>query len=436
MTDLISDRSKTLIVAVVSGLVGRAVALMAPLLVMGPMLGHLGPTLFGIWLTAVSLASLANFLDLGIGNAALTRLSEAYGRCDYDGARSLLGQAYALLGALAFAFIVLTIAGISLADLVMPGLFEAGVVIIVLCALFLTFVTGLLVKLLQARHDFVHSQLVQAAGPVIALLVSLWAISANLPALMVILLYTLAAPLTQAVWTAIYFLVRPAQRPAFERLDQASMQGWLSMGGAFFVVSILTALGMNMDNLIIMARVGAEAVTNFGVPARLGSLLLLIVFTVFMPLWPLFSNALARGDRQWLQRTALNMSVGGALGVAVVGMALVLLADPIIQLWMGRTFPDQRLILLGLVASTTIVALTSPFNMILNAAGMAKEQILPWTVFVVLCLVAKSFLVSPGTTWWVPWITTAAYAVFVTPRVLQLAFRRLRDIPPSGLAAR
>lgn len=429
MPGIINERSRTLIVAVISGLVGRAVALLAPLLVMGPMLDHLGPTLFGIWLSAVSLAALANFLDFGIGNAALTRLSEAYGRDDYEGARLLLGQAYALLGALTSGLVVLTITGITLVDLVMPGGFEAGIVIIVLCALFLTFVTGLLVKLLQSRHAFVHSQLVQVAGPAIALSVSLWAIAAGLPAVIVVLLYTLASPLTQAAWTVIYFLANPAQRPVFGRLSRASIQDWISIGGAFFVVSILTALGMNMDNLIIMARVGAEAVTNFGVPARLGSLLMLIVFTVFMPLWPVFGNALARGDRQWLERTALNMSVGGALGVVLVGTGLVLLAEPIIQFWVGRAFPDQRLILLGLVASTTVIALTSPFNMILNAAGMAKEQILPWTAFVVLCVVAKSVLVSAGTTWWVPWITTAAYAVLVTPRILQLAFRRLREIP-------
>ena len=423
-------RSKTLIVAVLSGLVGRAVALLAPLLVMGPMLNHLGPTLFGIWLTAVSLAGIANFLDFGIGNAALTKLSEAFGRDDLDGARSVLGQAYTLLAGLAAGFIVLTIAGTGLILLILPGVFEsraqAAAVAIVLCTLFLTFVTGLLVKLLQSRQAFVHAQLLQVVGPIVALAICLWAIAAGLEPVIVVLLYTLASPLTQAAWSVIYFITHPMRRPTFESLDRTSIRTLTDIGGAFFFVSILTAIGMNMDNLVIAGRAGADAVTNFGLPARLGSLLMLIVFTVFMPLWSLFGHALARGDRQWLLRTALKMSAGGAVAVLVVGLTLVALADPIMLFWMGRTFPDQQLVLLGMVASTTVIAITSPFNMILNAAGMAKQQILPWTGFVVLCLVAKSFLVTSETTWWVPWITTAAYAVFVTPRVLQLAFGKIR----------
>jgi O-antigen/teichoic acid export membrane protein len=423
-------RTKTLFIAVISGLAGRAVALLAPLLVMGPMLDHLGSILFGIWLTAVSLAALANFLDFGIGNAALTRLSEAFGRGDLDGARALLGQAYVLLAGLAASFIVLTIVGTGLITVVLPGVFEsqtqATVVAIVLSNLFLTFVTGLLIKLLQARQAYVHAQLVQITGPLAALSVSLLAISAGFESVIVVLLYTLATPLTQAAWSLVYFAARPTQRPAFDKLDRTSIRPWAGIGGAFFVVSILTAVGMNVDNIIIAARAGAEAVTNFGVPARLGSLLMLIVFTIFMPLWTLFGNALAGGDREWLLRTAMKMSAGGALGVMIVGLTMILLADPIFMLWMNRTFPDQQLVLMGMVALATVIALTSPFNMILNAAGMARQQILPWSGFVVLSLVAKTLVVAPETTWWVPWITTAAYAVCVTPRILTLAIAKAR----------
>lgn len=428
---MINVGTKALIVAVSSGLLGRAVALLAPLLVMRPMLDHLGSMLFGVWLTAVSLAALANFLDFGIGNAALTRLSEAFGRGDLSGARSLLGQAYMLLAGLSVGFVVLTITGTALIIVVLPGVFEsqtqAAIVAIVFSALFLTFVTGMLIKLLQARQAFVHAQIVQIAGPITALLASLWAISASFDPVIVVLVYTLASPFTQAAWSAVYFTVRPEERPVFDKLDQTSIHAWTEIGGAFFVVSILTAVGMNMDNLIIVSQVGAEAVADFGVPARLGSLLMLIVFTVFMPLWTLFGNALARGNREWLWYTALKMSVGGALGVLIVGVTMVIMADPIFLLWMGRSFPDQQLVLMGMVASATMIAFTSPFNMILNAAGMARQQILPWTTFVAVCITAKTLLVAPDTTWWVPWITTTAYAVCITPRILHLAIAKARS---------
>ena len=117
---LMNGRTKTFIVAVSSGLIGRSVALLSPLVVMGPMLSHLGTVLFGIWLTATSMAALANFLDFGIGNATLTRLSEAFGKNNLLSARSLLGQAYTLLATLGGACILLTLAATLVAMQFLP----------------------------------------------------------------------------------------------------------------------------------------------------------------------------------------------------------------------------------------------------------------------------------------------------------------------------
>lgn len=434
-----NERTRNLAIAVLSGLAGRGVALLSPLIVMGPMLNHLGTVLFGIWLTAVSLAALANFLDFGIGNAALTRLSEAFGRNELSAVRALLGQAYALLAGLSGGFILLTLAATLVFVNVVPETPEIGeqaaVVALVLCTLFLTFSTGLLVRLLQARQSYLHAQLVQVVGPLSALCASLSGIALGLSPVMVLVLYTVAAPLTQALWSVVFFAVTPALRPVFVGINRVSMRSLTSLGGAYFIVSILTALGMNMDNVIIAARAGAAAVTDFGVPARLGSLLMLIVFTLFMPLWSLFGEALGRGDRRWLVRATFGMSAAGSLGVFIVGLGLVVFADPIIQLWMGRGFPAQQSILMGLVAAATLIAATSPFNMVLNAAGMARQQILPWAFFVATSGAAKLLLVTPQTTWWVPWITALGYAVCVTPRVVQLAVGRLREMPSQSLAA-
>jgi O-antigen/teichoic acid export membrane protein len=428
-----NGRTKTFIVAVSSGLIGRSVALLSPLVVMGPMLSHLGTVLFGIWLTATSMAALANFLDFGIGNATLTRLSEAFGKNNLLSARSLLGQAYTLLATLGGACILLTLAATLVAMQFLPETSvtaeQVTVVAIVLCALFLTFCTGLLVRLLQSRQSYVHANIVQSAGPLFAMSASLMGIALDLSPVAVVALYAAAAPTTQALWTTVYFVRRPSLRPAFHGLDKASIGGLVDLGGAFFVVSILTSIGMNMDNLIIAASVGAEAVTDFGVPARLGTLLLFIIFTVFMPLWSLFGDALARGDRTWLSSTALRASLAGSFVVLVIGLGLVMFADDIIQIWMGRAFPNQQRVLLGLVLSATLIAATSPFNMILNAAGMARQQILPWATFVSVSAFAKVLLIAPQTTWWAPWITAATYMLFVTPRILQLAIGRMRAIP-------
>ena len=421
-----TSRARRLIVAVFSGILGRAVVLVAPVVVMGPMLTHLGPSLFGMWLTALAVTAMASFLDFGIGNATLTRLADAFGRDDPAAVRRVLGEAYFLLGGISFVLLALVGLGVVLAPHVMPEAVASGQVAllaIVLVALFLSFPTLMIWRLLQAQHAFVQSQLAQIAGPLLALVACLVAIRAGAHPIAVVAFYALANTLVQLVWTVVYFLRNPSHRPQFVGLDRQSMRSMLALGGAFFVLSIFSLSGMNADNVIIAARAGAAVVAEYGVPAKLGSILMMIVGTVFMPLWPLFGDALARQDRAWLLTTTRRMSIGGAACVLAIGLGLTAFADPILSAWMGRGFADQKLILLGWTVATTVIAFTAPYNMVLNAAGLARPQILPWAAFVVVSIGAKAMLLTPETAWWAPWITAVIYAVAVSPWMIMMALK-------------
>lgn len=416
-------RARRLIVAVVSGVLGRGVGLIAPLLIMGPMLTHLGPDLFGMWLTALAVTAMASFLDFGIGNATLTRLAEAFGRDDPAAVRRILGEAYTLLGGISVGLLAVVAVGVVLAPLLMPEAVASGQVAllaVVLVALFLSFPTLMIWRLLQARHAFVQSQLAQMAGPLLALLACLGAIRAEAHPIMVVAFYALTNTVVQLLWTLVYFLRNPLHRPQFAQLDRRSMRSMLALGGAFFVLSIFSLSGMNSDNVILAARAGAAVVAEYGVPAKLGSILMMIVGTVFMPLWPLFGDALARRDKAWLLKTTRRMSIGGAVCVCAIGLMLTALADPIMSAWMGRAFADQKLILLGWTAATTVIAFTAPYNMVLNAAGLARPQILPWAAFVLISFAAKALLLTPETAWWAPWITAAVYVVTISPWMIAM----------------
>lgn len=422
-------RARRLAVAVVSGIAGRAVGLLAPMIVMGPMLRYLGPSLFGVWLTAVAVAAMASFLDFGIGNAALTRLSEAAGRDDPIATRRILGEAYVLLLSISSTALMAVAVGFALAPQVAPDVAASGhaaIVAVVLVALFLSFPAALIWRLLQARHAFVQAQLAQVIGPLLALPACLWGIRAGFSPTAVVALYTLPNAAVLTLWTLAHFVRHPSERPDFVGLRSDSVRGLMMLGGAFFSLSIFTLLGMNADNVIIAARVGTNAVAEYGVPAKLGGVLMLIVGTVFVPLWPLFGDALARNDRHWLKTTTIRMSLGGAAAVCAVGMSMTAFADPIMTVWMGRSFTDQHLILLGWTATATVIALTAPYNMVLNAAGLARAQIMPWAAFVLISIGAKTLLLTKITAWWAPWITAVVYAVTVTPRVISLASQRMK----------
>ena len=428
---MISVRTRTLFVAILSGFVGRAITALLPLVVMPAMLGHLGPVLFGTWLTATTLSTMAVFLDFGIGNATTTRLSEAFGREDAAAVRCILGEAYAALLAISSGLLLIVALGHVLVPLFALGAVESSqvaVVSVVLAALFLSFPGAIIWRLQQARHHFVTAQLTQVTAPLATLGVTLWAVRAGFSPLAVVTVYALANPVVLMLWTLGHFATHPDQRPDFRGLRWSSMRSLTGLGGAFFVLSIFTLIGMNADNVVIVAIAGAEVVAEYGVPAKLGGILMLIVGTVFMPLWPLFGGALARQDGAWLASTTRRMSLGGAAVVLAVGLGMTLFADPLMEAWMHRPFAGQQMILLGWTAAATVIAATAPYNMVLNASGMVHQQILPWVAFVLITIGAKYLFLSADSAWLAPWITAIVYAATVLPVMTVLAMRRLRQV--------
>ncbi len=442
---VISARTRTLFVAILSGFVGRAITALLPLVVMPAMLGHLGPVLFGTWLTAATLSTMAVFLDFGIGNATTTRLSEAFGQEDAAAVRRILGEAYAALLAISSGLLLI----VALGHVVVPhfarGAVESSqvaVVSVVLSALFLSFPGGIIWRLQQACHHFVTAQLTQVTAPLATLGVSLWAIQAGLSPLAVVTVYALTNPVVLMLWTLGHFFTHPDQRPDFRGLRWSSMRSLAGLGGAFFVLSIFTLIGMNADNVVIAAIAGAEVVAEYGVPAKLGGILMLIVGTVFMPLWPLFGAALARQDTIWLSTTTRHMSLVGAAAVLVIGLGMTVFAEPLMHAWMDRSFANQQAVILGWTAAATVIALTAPYNMVLNASGMAREQILPWMSFVMLSISIKYFSLTAETVWLSPWITALVYIVTVLPVMLNTANKSIKsaqdtkNIRRSGQASR
>ncbi len=421
-------RGRRLVSAIRSAIIGRAVTSFVPLIVMAPMLEHLGPNLFGIWLTATAFSAMASFLDFGIGTATLTRLSEAFGKKDMAAVRRLLGQSYALLAALSGGLIglVFLFSGVYSARVQTDGTADAAwIIAIVLIALFLSFPSLVIVKLLEARQAFVHSQLAQVAGPMCALSACLWGISAGFNPVAVVALYALPNAGLLALWSVAYFSLVPSHRPEFNGWGLNQTKDLLSLGGAFFLVLIFYLIAMNADNVILFAKGGSELVAEYGVPAKLGSIMTVIVGTVFMPLWPIYGSALAQKDRAWLRSSTLRMSIVGAVGVLAVGMALTTLSDPIMTVWMGRNFANQHLIVLGWTAAAAVIALTAPYNSVLNAAGLARPQILPWVAFAGISIGAKAATLDGEMAWLAPWITAGVYAVTITPWMMLLARREM-----------
>ena len=417
--------NKRLGFGILGNLLSRASTLMAPFFVMPEMLRYMGEQNFGIWLTAISITSIAQFLDFGIGNGLLTRLSKAIAEKNYRSVRAYIASAYGALGAIALVLIsIISVVFWAYLKLQKHGDAEiensAQAQIIATCAY--VFCIGVPISVIQrvlyASQNFLEVNIWQIIGSAISIASCIAAIQLKLSPWMVVGLYSISPVLTMTTATWSFFARNVKFRLSIKDFSIGTSKDLLRLGSGFFLLSILTSIALNADNILILEKLGSNAVTEYAVPAKLASLLGLIVTTLFLPLWSANGAAFAKGDFVWVKKTAIAMSFLGGLIVAIAACVLIFYSEFITKLWMSRTFNGQFSTVLFLSFLSFVMAVTSPFNMILNSLGRLSPQITAWIAFVVLSIPTKYFFVEQNRMWVIPLIAAVGYLSLITVPII------------------
>ncbi|WP_162269809.1 oligosaccharide flippase family protein [Variovorax paradoxus] len=411
-----------------SGLLGRGVALIAPFIVMPAMLRYLGDIEFGVWMTTVSITSMALFLDFGIGNGLLTHLSQAHANGDISRMRSYITSAYAALATIALFVVVIILIGSLITATWIPLRATQNnensryIVIVTLMAFAGGVPLSIIQRVLYACQKSALGNMWQLLGSIASVAFCFLAIHLRSPTWVAVSVYAGAPLAVLIVATLLFFRTHPQLVPSVLFLSKARVFELMRLGSEFFVLSIITSIALNLDNLVITSRLGAMAVAEYVVAAKLASILALIVTTAFVPLWAANAEAFAKKDFYWIKKTSLQMSLIGGGGVALLGLLLVISCDFIIFHWMGRRFEDLQKLMTVWAIFYTLLGVTSPFNMVLNSIGLVRVQIKAWIFFLVATLIAKYLILeSFPSLWIVPLVSAIGYLTFIAPMAIAAA---------------
>ena len=98
----------------------------------------------------------------------------------------------------------------------------------------------------------------------------------------------------------------------------------------------------------------------------------------------------------------------------------------ITQLWMGREFHGQTQVLIYLSSLSVLMAIASPFQMLLNSVGVVGIQVKIWVLFLILSVFLKYYFLSSYDVWIIPFISSAVYLLCIIPSIVIAAFSILK----------
>ena len=359
---------------------------------------------FGYWMTLTSINYMMNFADLGLGMGLQNKLSDAFAKDKMEDAKALFGNTFCALCGIGFALMCL--AGCALWFIDFPAAFHlhdpyvmkdsraaAFISIFFVC---LGMPVGLSLRVAYSRQLGWWHNAAQATSAVVT--VAALAVAARLH---VGFLAFFIAGLSPYLLINAALLERLCHGLGWNRwrgfkMDMRVVKDVLSLGAHFSVQQVLSTVLYASPPIIIAGALGAAAVTPYNLLQRLFNLFSVPQNAFMLGLWPIYSEAQAKGEKQWIRRT-LWRSCFASLGVAVLPMACgAFFAKPIIQLWVGRDapFPGPGLVWL-MFAWNACQFIQQPFWFMLAGVSQIKRLTTFALLAAVVCFGSMSLLVHP-----------------------------------------
>ena len=411
-----NTKNINLIKGILGGAGGRSVSLLAPFLVMPIMLNSMGESIFGLWLTILSLTSMIMFMDLGIGNGLLTKLSYENGLKNYGNMKSYIASGYFILGLIAlFSTIIVFIGLFFLKSYYEYNEENIKIILITLVLFLLGIPVSFIQKIMYAKHEILSFNLWQIVGSFFSILLCYLAVYLELKSWLIVFFYSFPLLGIMVLNTGLFFYRNKELIPKIQDFSKERSKELLGIGSKFFILSIITSISLNLDNLLIATKISEEMVVSYSIPAKVASLLGLVVTTLYLPLWSANGDAFSRKDYDWVVNTTKKMMVIGGVVILILSFFLNIFNEEVIRLWMKKIFYQQDQTIFYLCILSFLMAIVSPWFMVLNSLGKVYIQIKIWLIYLFITFILKYYLLNESNIWIIAMINAFTYAIIIVP---------------------
>jgi O-antigen/teichoic acid export membrane protein len=347
-------------------LAGRLVSLAAGAMTLPVLLGVLGAHAFGVWVLLSGLVGVLGYFDLGLGTVLIREVARSVETTRDRRARAI--QMMCTLWGFGFGGLALALGALSwpLVASFFPRMnLEADSPVFVL--LLLSFWIGGTAlpwrAVLEGTQSYVALAAIECGAAILtaATCTGVAVAGGGLRAL------AAGATLVTVVRTVAVFVAArrrvPNLTPSLRLLRRSDVAGTLRYGLRVQATRLATAVNLEADRIVLGAFFGPITVGAYEPGRRAANLFRLPASLVAAAAFPAVSQVAASGRRVRLDQIYLHMTRYLAMFAAVGGAAVVVSAEPLIRLWLGRPLP---------LAAATLAVLSagSVVNLAVQAASV------------------------------------------------------------------
>ena len=380
-------RAKRVAASALASAGARVVSILCAMAMVPLALPALEAERYGIWTAMVSGAAVLSFMDLGLGLGLLNRLSDAFGRDAREEQARLVSSAFFMLLSVSLGLGLLFNAllpwlplerlfkGLSPGLAVeLPGVARAAGFCF-LAALPLSVVTQTQLALQEAYR----SSLFNAVGNLLSL-GGVALVLAGRGGLAAAVFAACLGPVLGLLLAGadLFWRRKPWLRPRYSQWERGVARGLFTTGLLFLLIQLSGMLAYEVDNLVLAWKLGPEAVTRYSVAAKMFMQIPVILSFALTPLWPAYTEALARGDVDWALGTLRKSILWGLAINTPLALLALLLAPWFVQLWSRGVVQPDPLMLKAMALWIVMNAFNGPLAVFLNGAGALRFQ--AWTM--------------------------------------------------------
>ena len=359
----------------------RCVSIFVSLMLVPLTIGYVSAELYGVWLTISSMLTWLTFTDLGFSQGLKNKLAESIALEDWERGRQLVSTTYFLMLLIiipvcgVLSFIIPHINWCSFLNVDSQFEHEIKVSMMAMLAMFgFQMVVNVFVSVVAAFQKVALSTSFNVMGSAIGLLIVYILTKTTQPSLLYLCLTLGGMPPLVLLVASLFFYSSSFKKvaPSIKDINLSLTSDLFSLGYKFFFINIQVLIIYYSTNLLISYVSSPLMVTSYNIAYRYLNIAMMIFTIITAPLWPAYTDAITKGDYDWMNRTKRKMEKVLLISVSI--SVLMVIVSPIAYKYWINGKAEVPFLMTILVS-----AYTSAYNWtILNTtilAGMSKLKV-------------------------------------------------------------